>query len=115
MKGYKIYIESEYGFEEDVTYSINYDKAIQKFNNYIRKVMSETDLISKEDFSEQIAYFKDNENDYEIICRSYPIFIYKRNNKMIATLMYWTRTSYEYQEYDIVGENIILEEINIEE
>lgn len=115
MKAYKIYTESEYGFEEDVSYSNNYNKAIQKFNNLVRQTISEVTLIDKEDFSDEIQYFKEYESNCEIICRSYPVLIYKRNDKIIAVIMYWNLTNYEYQEHDICSHNVILEEINIEE
>ena len=38
---------------------------------------------------------------------------HKQGNKKIAVIDYWARTSYEYHEYDIESEQIVLEEIEL--
>ena len=117
MKIYKVYSQCMMGFESDTGYKKSIDKATQYFNDLIRKTLKEVDIVDKDDFSDSIANFKDNiENwhkDCEVICRKYPLLIYKQDNKKIAVIDYWARTSYEYQEYDIESEHVILEEIEI--
>lgn len=105
------------GFEGDIEYKKSINTATQYFNNLIRKTLKEVEVVDKDDFSDSIAEFRENiENwhtDCEIICRKYPILIYKDKNETIAVIDYWSKTSYEYNEYDIESEQIILEEINI--
>lgn len=117
MKIYKIYSECMMGFEGDIEYKKSINKATQYFNDLIRKTLKEVDVVDEDDFSDSIANFKGNiENwheDCEVICRKYPLLIYKQGNKKIAVIDYWARASYEYQEYDIESEQIILEEIEI--
>lgn len=117
MKIYKVYSQCMMGFEGDTEYKKSIDKATQYFNDLIRKTLKEVNIIDKDDFSDSIANFKDNiENCYkdcEVICRKYPLLIYKQCNKKIAVIDYWTRTSYEYQEYNIESEQIVLEEIEL--
>ncbi|QEZ68012.1 hypothetical protein D4A35_03320 [Paraclostridium bifermentans] len=129
MKGYKIYEELRWGGESSETkHSVNYGKAIQIFNDFIKKATKENkeDLVNEEDFREEIVdlrehqrfnkkLYKDGSRDFEIICRKYPVLIYKYNktNKMVANVYFWERTSYEYQEYDIESQTFILEEIEI--
>ena len=131
MKGYKIYEELRWGGESSETkHSVNYSKAIQIFNDLIKKAIKENkeDLVDKEDFGQEILdlrenqkfdkkLYKDGSRDFEIICRKYPLIIYKYNktNKMVANIHFWERTSYEYQEYDIESQTFILEEIEIVE
>ncbi|MDC0802720.1 hypothetical protein POG14_11030 [Clostridium paraputrificum] len=114
---YKIYSQCQMGFEGDIEYKKSINTATQYFNNLIRKTLKEVEVVDKDDFSDNIAEFRENiENwhkDREIICRKYPILIYKDKNKTIAVIDYWSKTSYEYNEYDIESEQIILEEINI--
>lgn len=117
MKIYKVYSQCMMGFEGDTEYKKSIDKATQYFNDLIRKTLREVDIIDKDDFSDSIANFKDNiENCYkdcEVICRKYPLLIYQQGNKKIAVIDYWRRTSYEYQEYGIESEQIVLEEIEL--
>lgn len=117
MRIYKIYANCPMGFESDVEYKKNYNKAIQSFNNLIRKTLKEVEVVDRDDFGDRIADFRENiENwhkDCEIICRKYPLLVYKKGNKTIASIDYWSRTSYEYQEYDIESEEVVLEEIEI--
>ena len=117
MKIYKVYSECMMGFQGNIGYKKSINKATQYFNDLIRKTIKEVEIVDKYDFSEGIANFKENiENwhkDCEIICRKYPLLIYKQGNKTIAVIDYWARTSYEYQEYDIESEQVILEEIEI--
>lgn len=105
------------GFEGDIEYKKSINKATQYFNNLIRKTLKEVEVVDKDDFSNNIAEFRDNienrDQNCEIICRKYPLLIYKQGNKIIALIDYWARTSYEYQEYDIEHEKVILEEIEI--
>ena len=117
MKIYKIYTECQMGFEGDIEYKKSINKATQYFNNLIRKTLKEVEVVNKDDFSNNVAEFRDNiENwhkDCKIICRKYPILIYKKKNKTIAVVDHWEKVSYEYNEYDIESEQIILEEIEI--
>ena len=79
MKIYKIYTQYKMGFEEDIEYKKSINKATQYFNNLIRKTLKEVEVVDKDDFSDNIAEFRENiENwhkDCEIICRKYPILI----------------------------------------
>ena len=117
MKIYKIYNECMMGFERNIEYKKSIDTATQYFNDLIRKTLKEFEIVDKYDFSDSIANFKDNIENYykdcEVICRKYPLLIYKQGNKKIAVIDYWARTSYEYQEYDIESEQIVLEEIEL--
>lgn len=117
MKIYKVYSQCMMGFEGDTEYKKSIDKATQYFNDLIRKTLREVDIIDKDDFSDSIANFKDNiENCYKdckVICRKYPLLIYQQGNKKIAVIDYLRRTSYEYQEYGIESELIVLEEIEL--
>ena len=117
MKIYRIYSQCMMGFEGDVEYKKNINNAIQCFNDLIRRTIKEVDIVDKDYFSNGIAEFRENiENwhkDCEIICRKYPILIYRKDNKMIAVIDHWEKASYEYNEYDIETEKIILEEIEI--
>lgn len=119
MKIYKVYSQCMMGFESDTEYKKSIDKATQCFNDLIRKTIKEVNIVDKDDFSDSISNFKENiescYKDCEVICRKYPLLIYKQENKKIAVIDYWTRASYEYQEYDIESEHIILEEIEISE
>lgn len=117
MKIYRIYSQCMMGFEGDVEYKKNINNAIQYFNNLIRRTIKEVDIVDKDYFSNGVAEFRENiENwhkDCEIICRKYPLLIYKKKNKTIAVIDHWEKASYEYNEYDIETEKIILEEIKI--
>lgn len=117
MKIYRIYTQCMMGFDGDVEYKKDINNATQYFNNLIRKTLKEVTIIDKDDFSSSVEEFKkDIENwhkDYEIICRKYPLLIYKKKNKTIAIINHWTKASYEYNEYDIETEKILLEEIEI--
>lgn len=117
MKIYRIYSQCMMGFDEDVKYKKNINSAIKYFNDLIRKTIKEVDIIDRDDFSNSVAELRENiENwnkDCKIICRKYPILIYKKENKTIATIDYWRKVSYEYNEYDIETEAIVLEEIEL--
>lgn len=118
MKAYKIYEDCQYGFESDVEYALKYDGAIRLFNDKVRKVVKEVkgDLVEQEDFSEQVHYLRANypgDNEVEIISRKMPYILYKRDNKLVAVVPFWEKSSYEYEEWDITDMTIILEEIEI--
>ncbi|WP_238899325.1 hypothetical protein [Clostridium sp. YIM B02500] len=119
MKAYKIYISDNYGFEMKEEYASTYSKAIQILNNKIRKAVKQLkgDLVRKEDFSEEIQRLREDHpwnGEIEIISRKMPYILYKRKNELIATIPYWEKTSYEYDEWDVVSEDIILKEIEIQ-
>ena len=117
MKIYKVYSQCMMGFESDTEYKKSIDKATQYFNDLIRKTIKEVNIVDKDDFSDSIANFKDNIENYykdcEVIWRKYSLLIYKKKKKKIAVIDYWTRASYEYHEYDIESEQIVLEEIEL--
>ncbi|WP_338627631.1 hypothetical protein QJR52_07045 [Clostridium baratii] len=117
MKVYKIYRQDRMGFEDSVVYSNNYNKALRLFNNLVRKEYSEVDVVAKEDFSEEVANFREWNREYEVVCRTYPLIMYRtpKSKKMIATIPFWEKTSYEYDEYDIESNIIVLEKIEIVE
>lgn len=119
MVAYKIYISDNYGFNNEEEYAANYNKAIQIFNNKVRKLVKEVkgDLVEQEDFSEKIQDLREEHSwneGIEIISRKMPYILYKRDNKLFAIILYWIKSSYEYDEWDIVSEDIILEEIEIQ-
>lgn len=118
MKAYKVYELCQYGFESDTEYALKYDKAITLFNNKVRKVVNHLkgDLVKQEDFSEQVSYLRENhfgDSEIEIISRKMPYILYEKNNKLYATIPFWEKTSYEYSEYDIIDDAVVLEEIDI--
>ena len=113
MKVYKIYSECMMGFEGDIEYKKSINKATKYFNDLIRKNLKEVEIVDKDDFGDAVSVFREWHEDCEIICRKYPLLIYKQNNKKIAVISYWARVSYEYQEYDIENVKIVLEEIEI--
>lgn len=115
MNSYKIYEKDLMGYEGNVIYAKNYNKAIELFNATVKKAVDEAkgDIVNKEDFGDEIASFKEWNKDEEIISRKYPYLLYKKKDLLIAQVFYWERSSYEYQEHDIVNSTIILEEIAI--
>lgn len=124
MKGFKVYTMCGWGYEGNNTiYTTNYNKAIQEFNNLIRESMRDNaeDLIDKEDFGQEVLSVRDfikldkdlGKEETEILCRVSPFIITRKGKVVKATVYHWERTSYEYQEYDIVSENIVVEEIFI--
>lgn len=118
MKAFKIYATDRIGFENEVVYACNYNKAIQLFNNAIRKELFNAgdDVVDKDDFGQEIREFKKYNKDREIICRKCPVLIHRKNDdekSKIANIVRWEKTSYEYNEYEILSNSIILEEIEI--
>lgn len=118
MKAYKVYKLCQYGFESDIEYTLKYDKAITLFNNKVRRIVNDLkeDLVNQEDFSDQVHYLRENpfgDSEIEIISRKMPYILYKKNDKLYATIPFWEKTSYEYSEYDIIDDAVVLEEINI--
>lgn len=123
MNGYKIYTSDEIGYEIDTKYTVSYNKAIQIFNDKIRKAVYDCglDIISREDFGDEIASIREriqtkssySSDEGKMICRAYPILIMKYENSLVASIFYWYKCSYEYSEYDITSSNIVLEEIEI--
>lgn len=117
MLAYKVYKEDRMGFESDIVYACKNKKAIQLFNNVIRKELKDIggDIVNKEDFSEEVSGFREYNSDKELICRTYPLIIYKdnKNKRIIANIPYWEDTSYEYNEYEIIANSIVLEEIKL--
>lgn len=115
MKGYKVYEQDSMGYEGNIVYSKNHSKAVALFNAAVKNAINEVygDMVDKKDFGEKISSFRLWNKDAEIISRKYPYLLYKENELLIAQVFYWVRTSYEYQEYDIVNSTIILEEIEI--
>lgn len=103
------------GYEGNTKYCKNYNKAIEVFNSSVKNAVKYAgdDIVDKSDFSEQISSFKEWNKNSEIISRKYPYLLYKERGLLTAQVFHWERTSYEYQEYDIVDLVIILEEIEV--
>ena len=112
MKAYRIYNQDIMGFESDIKYSLNYSKAIQIFNDKIREEYKENDVIDRFEFREVIQDFR-KRDDIEILCRTYPVIIYKKGNDIFASIWFWEKVLCEYDEYDIMSNPIILEEIEL--
>ena len=117
MKGYTIYCQDRMGYEGNKTYALKYSKAIQEFNNLLRNSINEYDVVEKEEFSQEVIEFKEENmrinTDIELICRKCPFVLYRRKGELRARIFFWERTSYEYEEYDILTEEVILEEIEL--
>ena len=115
MRAFKIYKRNIIGFEYEISYAYKYDKAIQVFNNYIRKEYREAGkyVVDRIAFSEEIRKFREYNKDLKLICRTYPLIIYKNSKKLIARIPQWVKTSWEYNEYDILEDSIILEEVEL--
>lgn len=124
MKGYKISIVGEYGFERGMQITINYDKAVQLWNDTVRRAISERDCLTSEDFSEEIQqwredkekpFLEEDKDRYEFLYGVAPIIVYKdkKNNSQIANVYYGYKSSYEYDEWDVNADSVILEEIEI--
>lgn len=121
MKGYKIYRCDQMGFDYDEKYSINYSKAVQEFNDLLRKAMKDVyGTIEKSDFSDEVASFREWEmtrafggSDIEIICRKCPFILFRKGNKLIARVYSWKEPDHEYGDSDITSEDIILKEIEL--
>lgn len=117
MKAFKIYSEDRMGFENEIVYVCNYNKAIEIFNEKLREELKNIgdDVVNKQDFSEEVQEFREWNKDSELLCRKYPLLIHrpKDSNKIVGTIPYWTKTGYEYNEYEILGELITLEEIEL--
>ncbi|AUN06631.1 hypothetical protein EXN00_16650 [Clostridium botulinum] len=115
MKAYKVYQQDLMGYEGDIVYCKNYNKAIEVFNSVVKKAIADVagDIVDKADFGDEIASFREWNKDVEIISRKYPYLLYRKKGLLTAQVFYWERASYEYQEYDIVNSIAILEEIEI--
>ena len=123
MKGYKIYNQCEMGFEENIKYTVNYDKAVQMFNNSVRSELRNIKryIITKEEWGEHVQYFKESIEKYHedkvILSRTYPFIMFttKDRTKVTACIPYVYRSSYEYEEYDITESKTVLEVVELEE
>lgn len=124
MKGYKIYRNNMMGFDYDEKYAINYSKAIQEFNNLLRKSIKNVYCsIDKSEFSEEVTSFREykmnnvfnnkSNKKIELICRKCPFILYKEDGKLIAKVLSWEEPDYEYGDADIISEDIVLEEIEL--
>lgn len=121
MKAYKIYELSQYGFEDNTEYVSKYNKAVKVFNNKVRKAVNDVkgDLVEQEDFSEKVHDLRTlrknpfADDEIEIISRKMPYILYKKNDRLFATIPFWEKTSYEYDEYDITSISVVMEEIEI--
>lgn len=117
MKIYKVYREFEMNCESDVQYMKNINGAIQYFNDLTRKYIKETDYIDKEYFEEAIEDLrngiKEFYTDREIVCRKYPLLMYKEKDKLVAQICFWSKCSYEFDEWDIEEYKIVLEKIKV--
>ena len=119
MKSYRIYESCEYGIDDsNAEYALKYDRAIRLLNDRVRKAVKEVkgDLVEQEEFSEQVHYLRTDypgENEVEIISRKMPYILYKKDNKLFATVPFWSKTSYEYDEWDVKDLTMVLEEITI--
>lgn len=126
MKGYKISEQNDMGFESDAQYTTNYDKAVQIWNNAVRKAIAERDCVGSEEFGEDVqnwkedksrCFLKEDKDRYEFLYAVAPIIVYKdkKTNKQIANVYYTYKSSYEYNEWDIAEDHVVLEEIEIVE
>lgn len=123
MKGYRVFVQGKYGFEtSEIIYTTNYNIAIHKFNDFLRRVIKENDVVEKDDFGEKVQDFKTynpldllnkEDEESEIICRKCPFIIVKKGNRLTAIVYFWEKCSYEYDEWDIDAEEVRLEEIEI--
>lgn len=117
MKIYRIWSECMMGFENNVQYRKNIGTATQCFNDLVRKLIKETDFVDEEDFQEKIQYLRESIEEFhperEIICRKYPVLMYKEGNKIVARIYFWQKTSYEYNEWDVERYEAVLQEIEI--
>lgn len=121
MIGYRIYEEGQWGENPNkVTYTTNYDKAVQLFNDLVRRTFTESKdvLVDREDFSEEVANLKEEiklfNSNVEVVSRSYPYILTRdlTDNTLCARLYVWEQVSYEYTEYDIQTIALVLKEIN---
>lgn len=110
MKIYRIWSECMMGFEDNVQYRKNIHTATQCFNDLVRKLIKETDFVDEEDFQEEIQYLRESIEEFhperEIICRKYPVLMYKEGNKIVARC-------YKYNEGDAERYEVVLQEIEI--
>lgn len=123
MKGYSVYHKDIMGFDDKRVYSLDYSKAIQEFNNKIRRTISKVYVsIEEEDFSDEVASFKryltekcfdGKDKDIEIISRKCPFILFRQKDQLIARVYSWDKPCHEYQEQDIIFEDVILEEIEL--
>lgn len=118
MKGYKVYQLDSMGYEEGVTYIKDYNIAIKHFNLMIIDQMKKLDCIKdKYDFQEVTEDFKEGftifREGLEIIAKRAPYMIYKQGKRLTAAIYYSYKCSYEYDEYDVDSQRIIIEEIEI--
>jgi hypothetical protein len=113
MKGYKVYNMCRMGFEGDISYFATKNKALQEFNNLLRKEVRENDVLTREDFSQEVKEMKEYNEDWNLICRTYPVIMFENETKLRGHVPYWENTSYEYNEYEIEANSIILEEIEL--
>lgn len=115
MKTFKIYESDLMGYEGNVKYCKNYNKAIEVFNAAVKKAVNDVggDIVDKIDFGEEITSFREWNKDVEITSRKYPYLLYRKKDLLTALVFCWERASYEYEEYDIVNSTIILKKIEI--
>lgn len=115
MEAFKIYKLDKMGYDYEISYALDYDKAIQIFNDYIRKEHKAASkfIVDKTDFAEEISMFREYNKNAELICRTYPLIMYKSDIRITALIPQWEKTSYEYDEYDICGDLIVLETIEL--
>ncbi|RHW65447.1 hypothetical protein DZC34_09415 [Clostridium botulinum] len=120
MKGYRVFIKDMMGYDgNEIIYTTNYQTAVKTFNRQLKKVMKGLDLITdKECFGEIKAEFKEPplfepKEPIEIICMKAPYIIHRQGKRLIASVFYDYRCSYEYDEHDTGVETVIIEEIEI--
>lgn len=113
MVGYKVYSVCEIGFEDNISYFTNKDKAIQVFNNLIRKFIKELEIIDRNDFSEEIQGCREANKDLTMVSRTYPVIVYEKQNSTLAFIQHWEEVWWETGEKDIVCDRVIIDEINI--
>lgn len=128
MKGYKIAVYGCWGDVCDMQIAINQKKATQIWNDKVRERIRANDCLTSDDFGEDIQSWKEDklggfiidEEDrdrYEFLYAVAPIIVYKdkKKNRQIANVYYSYKSSYEYDEWDVGTEEVVLEEIEIVE
>lgn len=121
MKIYKVYMVSYEDYELEnpkAVYTTNYDKAVQIFNDLVKKECKESSCcrLKEEEFREAIKRFRKwgIKRVGEFICRKYPFIMYKDiYGSLIVTIPYKEQKTCGCEGYNIKSNSLILEEIDV--
>lgn len=77
MKAYKLYERDQIGYEGNIEYIKNYNKAIELFNQEVKNAVYEVkeDMVSIDDFRDKIKSFKEWRRNEEIFIKKVSIFV----------------------------------------